>query len=518
MRIASRLPSRRVRLLAALLLILLPASVRAAPSVGGIRHWTAPDHTRVVLDLTGDYSYEISTRGSPERIVVDIPTGGFGCDTGPRPVDDEILHRVRCNQLRRGAQVVLDLKDAYRYKYFALDAIPGKKPRRIVIDIFPRRRGEPDPPPATASAPDEPEPSAPVAESPRSPLGREVVVVIDAGHGGEDPGAIYRGHREKSIALDIAKRLKREIDARPGYRAVLTRKGDYFVSLARRRELADEAQGDLMLSIHCNSAPNGQAGGVELYYLSTKGASSRRAQALADLENRADLVGGMHPKAGDEEYRLVLNRQLKTNIQRSGKVAEVLRLAAHRDPQIRSNRKVKRAGLAVCKMVSMPSVLVEVGFFTNRKDFQLLTSPDGRRGYARWLARGVEDYFRQNRSTLYDPLFAHTDKLIYKVKRGDNLTRIARRFGVSVEDIIRANHLDRGDHLGVGDLLLVVAAEQEPVVHTVKRGENLSLIAKRYGVSLDSLLRANRLDRKDFLKVGQELVILEDGIADRGGE
>jgi len=518
MRIASRPLSRRVRLLTALLWVLIPASALAAPSIGGIRHWTAPDHTRVVLDLAGDYSYEISTRSSPERIVVDIPTGAFGCDTGPRPVGDEILHRVRCNQLRRGAQVVLDLKDAYRYKYFALDAIPGKKPRRIVIDIFPKRRGEPEPPPRVAEGRKKPESPTPVAKAPRSTLGREVVVVIDAGHGGEDPGAIYRGHREKNIALDIARRLKREIDARPGYRAVLTRKGDYFVSLARRRELADEAQGDLMLSIHCNSAPNGQAGGVELYYLSTKGASSRRAQALADLENRADLVGGMHPKAGDEEYRLVLNRQLKTNIRRSGKVAEALRLAARKDSQLRANRKVKRAGLAVCKMVSMPSVLVEVGFFTNRRDFQLLTSPDGRGRYARWLANGVEEYFRQNRSTLYDPLFARTDKLIYKVERGDNLTRIARRFGVSIEDIVRANHLKRGDHLGVGDLLLVVAAEQEPVVHTVKRGENLTLIAQRYGVSLDSLLQANRLDRSDFLRVGQELVILRDGIAQRGSD
>jgi N-acetylmuramoyl-L-alanine amidase len=499
------------RFLPPILMALIPAAALAAPTISGIRHWTAPDHTRIVLDLKGEFDYEISTRQGPERIVVDIPGAGFDCDTGARPVGDDLLSRVRCNRLRRGAQVVLDLGDAYRYKYFALDAIPGKKPRRIVIDVFPGRRGEPETPVVAAPAA-EPKPVAVVTGPPAA---REIVVVIDPGHGGEDPGAIHKGHREKIITLDIARRLKKQIDAMPGYRAVLTRKGDYFVSLARRRELADEARGDLLLSIHCNSAPNRNARGVRLYTLSTKGASSRRAQALADLENRADLVGGIHPKAGEEGIRLVLNRQLKTAIGRSREVAEVLRVAADRNQGLRASRSLKRAGFAVCKMVSMPSVLVEAGFFTNSHDFALLTSAEGRQRYARWLAQGVGDYFRGNPASLFDPLFARKDKLIYKVKRGDNLTRIAGRFNVSVEDIRRVNELRRGDHLGVGDLLLVVADENQPRVHKVKRGESLSRIAEQYGVSLDSLLRTNRIDRADFLRVGQELVILSDG--ERGG-
>ncbi len=495
------------RFLVPILLALIPAASIAAPTVSGIRHWTAPDHTRIVLDLDGAFQYEISTRRAPERIVVDIAGAGFACDTGTRPVGDELLSRVRCNRLRRGAQVVLDLVGTHRYKYFALDAIPGKKPRRIVIDVFPDQ-------PDAAEVPaivEAPAVVMPVVTPSVSTGEREVVVVIDAGHGGEDPGAIYKGHREKTVTMDIATRLKKQIDALPGYRAVLTRSGDYFVSLARRRELADEARGDLLLSIHCNSAPNRRARGIELYTLSTSGASSRRAQALADLENRADVVGGIHPKAGEEGIRLVLNRQLKTAIRRSRDVAEILRIAAGRSNGLQTNRKLKRAGLAVCKMVSMPSVLVEVGFFTNRADFALLTSPEGRQRYARWLAQGIDDYFRQNPASLYDPLFARKDKLIYKVKRGDNLTRIAGRFNVSVEDIRRVNELERGDHLGVGDLLLVVANESQPRVHRVKRGESLSRIAERYGVSLDSLLRTNRIDRADFLRVGQELVILSDG-------
>lgn len=498
-----RIPSK---LLISILMVLLPVAALAAPKVSGIRHWTAPDHTRIVLDLEGDFSFEVGTRQEPERIVIDIPGAGFDCHTDARQVGDDLLSRVRCNRLRRGAQVVLDLGADHRYKYFALDAIPGKKPRRIVIDVFPGRRGEPETPVAEKPVtPPRPEPK--VAEAPSK---REIVVVIDAGHGGEDPGAIHKGHREKDITLDIANRLKKQIDAMPGYRAVLTRKGDYFVSLARRRELADEALGDLLLSIHCNSAPNRNARGVRLFTLSTKGASSRRAQALADLENRTDLVGGIHPKAGEEGIRLVLNRQLKTAIRRSREVAEILRVTAEKNTRLRSSRTLKQAGFAVCKMVSMPSVLVEVGFFTNRHDFTLLTSAEGRQGYARWLAGGVDDYFRNNPASLFDPLFARKDKLIYKVKRGDNLTLIAGRFNVSVDDIRRVNELKRGDHLGVGDLLLVVADENQPRIHKVKRGESLSRIAKRYGVSLDSLLKTNRIGSADFLRVGQEIVILND--------
>lgn len=546
-----------------------PASPAAAePRVSGIRHWTAPDHTRVVLDLEGPFDYRVSSRPSPERIVIELPGASFACGTENRPVGDGLLGRIRCNRLARGVQVVLDLQGSFRFKYFALDAIPGEKPRRLVVDLFPTSRGEPQrtpeaprpslpvpPPPALAeqapagegtapaaeakalaetpvAAPDSapaptalaeatpsevtPAPSAePVArveDKDRAPAEapdeRLITVVIDAGHGGEDPGAIYKGLREKDITLDIARRFARILEDMPGYRPVLTRSGDYYISLARRRELADEAQGDLLLSIHCNTAPSRGAAGIELYTLSTEGASSRRAQALADLENRADLVGGIYPGAGDEEYKLVIGRQLKVALQRSALVAEALQAEARRDPQLKANRRLKRAGFAVCKMVSMPSVLVEVGFFTHAPDFALLSGSSGRQTYAEWLARGVEAYFKENRSTLFDPLFARREKTIYKVKPGDSLSGIAKRFGVQVDDLVRVNNLKRPDRVLAGDMLLVMGETPTPVLHRVKPGENLTLIAKRYGVTVDSLRQANRLSRDGLIRPGQELVIL----------
>jgi N-acetylmuramoyl-L-alanine amidase len=580
-------------LLAACLLLGAPRAAAAAPKVSAIRHWTAPDHTRIVLDLDGPFEHRVASRPSPERIVIDLPGAGFACGTENRPVEDDLLSRIRCNRLAHGAQVVLDLRDGYRFKYFALDAIPGEKPRRLVVDIFPTRRGEALPPPAApkpslptppverplakaeppAQEPESKEAVAPgigavadstaspgpgavaqgalpgaadapaaagepageqaaAAETPKAPAAdtitaspeagptaaaeapvaaRLITVVIDAGHGGEDPGAIYKGQREKDITLDIAKRFQHLLEKMPGYRPVLTRTGDYYISLARRRELADKAEGDLLLSIHCNTAPNRGAGGIELYTLSTAGASSRRAQALADLENRADLVGGIFPGAGDEEYKLVLSRQLKTAIARSGLVAAELQAEARRDPLLRANRRLKQAGFAVCKMVSMPSVLVEVGFFTHNADYPLLTSAEGRQAYAEWLARGVDAYFTKHRSTLYDPLFARREKVIYKVKPGDNLSGIAKRFGVSVDDLVRVNNLRRADRVNAGEMLLVMAEQASAVVHRVKPGENLTLIAKRYGVTVDSLRQANRIKRDGLIRPGQELVILPQG-------
>ncbi len=580
-------------LLVACLLLAVPRSAEAEPKVSAIRHWTAPDHTRIVLDLDSSFDYRVATRPSPERVVIDLPGARFDCGTENRPVGDDLLNRIRCNRLAHGAQVVLDLREDFRIRYFALDAIPGEKPRRLVVDIFPTRRGEAAPPPASpkpglptppaerplaaaeppaaavqdsapsgtaATGPAEPaaaaapeaqaaaadsspggpgaaaaapagelaagsppvEPAAaaaaPQAAAPApsaitlAPLGERVITIaIDPGHGGEDPGAIYRGEREKDITLDIGKRLHRILENMPGYRPVLTRTGDYYISLGRRRELADKAQGDLLISIHCNTAPNRGAGGIELYTLSTEGATSRRAQALADLENRADLVGGIFPGAGDEEYRLVLSKQLKTAIARSGLVAQALQTEARRDPVLRANRRLKRAGFAVCKMVSMPSVLVEVGFFTNGTDLPLLTSAKGRQAYAEWLARGIDAYFTEYRSTLFDPLFARREKLVYKVKPGDNLSGIAKRFGVSVDDLVRVNQLTRADRVLAGELLLVMSDQAAPVVHRVKPGENLTLIAKRYGVTVDSLRQTNRLQRNGLIRPGQELVILPLG-------
>jgi N-acetylmuramoyl-L-alanine amidase len=551
--------------------LLATEAALAAPRVTAIRHWSAPDHTRIVLDLEAPAGYQVSTRSDPQRIVVDVAAGTFSCATAPLAVDDALVRRVRCNAVPEGAQVVIDLKGRFRHSAFNLDSVPGRKPPRIVIDVFPEARqasaakspaaGPAGPAkaradsavaakgPATAPvgsalaaessavAPAGPAPAledpaaapggtagaptaaeaVPAAPAVASPFGRQVVVVIDPGHGGEDPGAMLRGQREQKITLDIARRMKRRLDAMPGYRAVLTREGDYTVGLARRREIAEEAGGDLLISIHCNTAPNRNAKGAEIFYLSTRGASSRRAQSLAELENCADQVGGIQP-ASTGAAELVLDARLKAVLRRSHQLATALHKQAKRHEGLRS-RGIKRAGFAVCKTSTMPAALVEVGFLSNSADFELMRAPDGREKLAAWLAGSVDSFFRSHPDILDDPLFSSEPMLVYTVKRGDDLTHIARRHGVSVAEIVRVNKLARADAIRVGQRLILVGRGTESaasLTYEVRRGDSLSGIAARYGVTTSQLAAANGLRRPDRLIPGQKLMIHPGGA--KGGK
>ncbi len=468
-----------------ILALLLPALASAA-DLQSVRMSTEDGKTRVVLDLDRSSPYEVSTRRDPERLVIDLAGGGFACSTSPRSLGDARVKRVRCNRLTRGPQIVLDLEAAHEYKVFALDAIPGKKPFRIVIDVLPGLRN-------------------PGAVLEPSGYDRELVVVIDAGHGGEDPGARKGELVEKKIVLDIAKRMKRLLDATPGYRAVLTRDRDETVSLYQRRDAAEASGGDLFMSIHCNSAPTSQARGMELFYLSLRGASNRKAQILADQENRAARLGGVMGGNGRDDVKVVLDERMRTLLRRSYILAKEAHLTAKKIPGLKS-RGVKRANFAVCKNLDMPSILVETGFLSNKSDRQLLGSEAGRQKYAECLVAAAQSYFRKNAKSLDDPLFSERDKTVYKVKRGDNLTRIAQRFGVDMEELAEVNRLDPGDPLRSGQRL-VVLADDRTLSHVVKRGEHLTGIARRYGSNLEELMRLNGIRHEDRIFVGQTLQV-----------
>jgi N-acetylmuramoyl-L-alanine amidase len=468
------------------LLLLLPILVFAQGKVQSIRHSTESGKTRLVFDLDRSSVYEVSTRQNPERLVIDLAAGGFDCSTSPRGVGDARVKRVRCNRLNRGAQIVLDLEAGHRFKVFALDAIPGKKPFRIVVDVLNEIR------------------DASLSLTP-SAFHRELVVVIDPGHGGGDPGAMRGKLVEKKIVLDIAHRMKRTLDATPGYRAVLTRDSDETVTLYQRRDRAEASGGDLFISIHCNSASQSSARGVEVFYLSLRGSSNRKTQVLADKENRVDRVGGVLGGNGRAEVKLVLDERMRTLLRRSYLFAKEAHLNAKKAPDLKS-RGVKRANFAVCKNLNMPSILVETGFLSNAGDRALLGSEDGRQKYADFLVVSAQSYFKKYASVLDDPLFSDRDKLVYKVRRGDNLTRIAGRFGVDMEELAETNHINPKDPLRSGQRLVVLADERS-LVHIVKRGEHLTGIARRYGCRLEELMRLNGIRNEDRIRVGQTLKV-----------
>ena len=415
---------------AALLVVALSGYAAAAESLTAVRFWTAPDHTRIVIDMSGSVEYDAGTRRDPDRVVVLIKNAALDGPLEVTPVGDGLVERIRVNELEGGAQIVLDLTKASEYNVFPLLPYAGK-PHRVVIDVF----RDADPRIESASA---------VADRPLS----HRVVVIDAGHGGEDPGTLGNGTlREKDVVLDIARRLAAVLGRQEGCEAKLTRDGDYYVSLRKRKELASAWDGDLFISIHANSAPNRKATGTEVFTVSDRGASDETARELADRENAADIVGGVTPETDDDVLAILVDLKMGDRIQKSAHLASFItgELVEEGLGPVHS----KRAGFVVLKSLAMPSVLVEVGFLSNSKDVAKLKRSDYRQQYAEVLAVAIEDYF-----AAYAPVAAAPDG-IHEVAPGETLWSIARRYGRSVAELRNINDLPDDCTIYVGQKLSV---------------------------------------------------------------
>ena len=399
----------------------------ASPVVTNVRFWTAPDHTRVVADLTAPVTFSHREMADPQRLVVDIRKAGFRGATRKVGVGDGLVQAIRMNSLKNGdAQIVLDLEARGRFQVFALAPVAGK-PHRIVIDVY-REVVAAEAPPAATAAPG---------------LRR---IVIDPGHGGDDPGAKgYGGLVEKNITLDLARRLARRIDALPGCEAILTREGDYFVTLGDRQRFARRKGGDLFISLHANAARNRKANGFEVYFLSLSGATDEISMELADKENAADLIGGV-PKGAEEEVISILFDYLQEEgMKRSEALAEEI-WNGFRDSRGMELRNVKQAGFAVLKSLEIPAVLVEVGFITNRGDAALLKKDAFLDGIVEDLAAGVERYFRR---ADVEPVVFHV------VQKGETVWSIAQRYRVEVGDLLARNNLRSDSVLEEGQRLRI---------------------------------------------------------------
>jgi N-acetylmuramoyl-L-alanine amidase len=229
---------------------------------------------------------------------------------------------------------------------------------------------------------------------------RTRLVVIDAGHGGEDVGARGVGVYEKNVTLAIARQLADALNAIPGVKAMLTRDRDFFIPLHERYKIAEKAHADMFISIHCNSSRRrGRGSGTEVYFLSLKGASDQGDKDLADVENAADLVGGVAPQAEDDMVNVLYEVRRSSMLERSQLLAETLldHMAADRHVDARG---IKQAGFAVLKSVEFPSVLVETAFINNPQEVKLLKDPAFQQRMAQQLATGVKAYFAKAGVTL----------------------------------------------------------------------------------------------------------------------
>ena len=413
--------------------MLLWSATLSAVQVKNVRTWPAPDHTRVVFDLDSTVAYTVFLLDDPDRVVIDLKHTRLATDIRRPSRSDRLLRRIRSAPRKNGGlRVVLDLKRTIRPRSFLLD--PNKQyGHRLVVDLYPK----------TTQVSNE------GVEKEDSGL-RDIVVTVDAGHGGDDPGAVpRRGVHEKDVVLAISRELGKAIDAREGMRAVLVRNGDYYVGLRRRMELARQAGADLFVSVHADSFRDPNVHGASVYVISRRGASSETARWLATQENAADLAGGVSLDDMDEGLATVLLDLSQTAALRASR--EVGRRVLSQLGRIGPlhKRRVERAGFMVLKAPDIPSILVETGFITNPRDERRLKDSDERRAIAGAIAEGIAGYFE-----VHPPAGTLLAKRRHVIARGDTLSDIAKRYRVSLVALRSANRI-RGDRIHIGDVLRI---------------------------------------------------------------
>ena len=429
-------------LVAALLAAAVPAL--SAEKILSSRVWPAQEYTRVTFESAKPIKHQSFSVQGPERLVVDLEGVDLGDELKALPAkvgdSDPYIAAVRVAVNRPNViRVVFDLRTEVKPSVFPL-APAGEYKHRLVLDIYPAKPADPllallqpkpDPIGEIASAPVVTEPAAPAAPvqtpelpvvkvqppaagpvapqpaqvakaAPASPaakpkIDRLVIVAVDAGHGGEDPGARGRhGTREKDVTLAIAKRLKAAIDREPNMRAVLVRDGDYFVPLGQRVVKARRVQADLFVSVHADAWVKPDARGSSVFALSERGATSAAARMLAQKENESDLIGGVNFGVRDPVLaRTLLDLSQTATINDSLKLGRLV-LSELGDVNDLHKQSVEQAGFAVLKAPDVPSILVETAFISNPDEEKRLKDSAYQEKMASAIVGGIKRYLAQN--------------------------------------------------------------------------------------------------------------------------
>ena len=362
--------------------LLAVAVVGWADSLYNIRTYEAPDHTRVVFDTSGPTVANMFALSKPDRLVVDLkstrPAANFKPDFSN--VAGRRVQKIRMAERGRDYRVVLDLVKPLRRKDFRLKPT-APYGHRLVIDLFDQ----------TGSA--QPQPSRPEAR-------RDVVIAIDAGHGGEDPGAIGPNKvAEKQVVLSMARKLEALFDRTPGYRVVMVRKGDYYIPLRKRTRIAHDAQAHLFLSLHADAFTNSKVSGASVYMLSERGADSEVARFLAQEANRSDLIGGVSEVSLDDKDPYL--KQTLTDLAMEGKRRQSSEIGVEVLAELNQvtklhKKQVGHAGFVVLKTPDIPSLLVETGFISNPVEARRLNQAEHQGKVTRAIYDGVVRYWREN--------------------------------------------------------------------------------------------------------------------------
>ncbi len=421
----------------ALTCLLLPAH---AGDLRGVRVSAGPDATRVVLDLTGPTEHRLFELADPQRIVIDLTDADTPAGL-PLPTARGDIAGIRVGE-RDGntLRVVLDLNRAVRSKSFLLPP-EGRFGHRLVIDLDSTGR---------------PAPRAPVAAP---AAGRDLIVAIDAGHGGKDPGASGRhGVREKDVVLQIARALAERIDAQPGMRSLLIRDRDVFVSLGRRVEIAREGKADLFVSIHADAFRDASAQGATVYALSTRRATDEVARRAAERENASDLIGGVSISSLDDTLaHVLLDLSQSASISASMVAGERVIEQMSQVTRMRKSR-VQQGSFLVLTAPDIPSIFIETAYISNPREEASLRDPAYQRELAGAVHRGIVEYFRTHAPPethfARNPPPERRDPIRHVIARGETLSEIAERYRVSLRTLRQTNKLN-GDVIRIGQVLTI---------------------------------------------------------------
>ncbi len=429
-----------------ILCVLAALAVTAAQAnvLQGVRMHEAPDHTRVVLDTAQPADYKLFTLDGPPRVVVDLSgtqvRGGF--DPSVVGVGRDRIETVRGAQRADGYRLVLELKKALSPRAFTLAPV-APHGHRLVIDLY----GKSAPTPVVRSAPK---------------ARRDIIIAVDAGHGGDDPGAIAANkQREKNIVLQIAQRIVRRINAEEGFSAVLVRKGDYYISLRKRTEIARDARADLFISVHADAFTSASVSGASVYTLSDRGASSETARWLAAKENRADLIGGVGAVSLEDKdpvlRSVLLDLSMDANRSASIEAGKAILGELGGVVKLHKNR-VEQAGFVVLKSPDVPSILIETGYLSNPAEARRLTHRDHQNKIAKAVVNGIKSYMTRSPppgTLIAARMEGNRDAAVsYTISRGDTVSEIAERFGISARSLRQANDL-QNDRIRIGQVLKI---------------------------------------------------------------
>ncbi len=554
-----------------------------ANQLKSVRIWPSPDNTRVVLDMSSAPNFNYFTLTGPDRLVIDLKGASNAANLARIENNSELVRKIRQSTPldKGGLRLVMDLSSAIKPVVFPL-APAGPYGHRLVIDLpYEEKRS-----------------AAAVQSTPVGGKGKGVVIAIDPGHGGEDPGSIGpRRTYEKRVTLAVSQKLAALIDREPGMRAVLTRRGDYFVDLNKRSEIARKAKADLLVSVHADSFHNSTPRGASVWVLSTNRANREMGSWLEKQEKQGELLGGVgkvlaesdpNPYLAQTFLDLSMDKSraegydVSRQILRSmGKVARL------------HKRAPEHASLAVLKAPDIPSVLVETGFISNHAEEKLLATASYQDQLARAIFEGIRNYYRahptkgamltgkgqasrpaattrsapvaqqpvsQPRQVQSQPVVSNKmpatardggaasgsgagvikpysaaaqetgapvssvgdyDKsrmLRHVVQRGESLSRLAEKHGVSQSTLVEINQL-RSRDIQIGQTIYIPQQGQsrsaapvrsddksQMIRYVVKRGESLSRLAEKHGVSQARLVEINKLKSRD-IQVGQVLYI-----------